>query len=135
MPSFVLLPDALAPHGCHSRGVKQTHLHSKGEKMMGQQQTVAEQQAGGTLRRIMLVVLVAALMALTMAASAMPALAKGGENFGGHYKGEGDGYGGSSQSNGSEQGVINKDKSGQGGVYNNPHRPVVVVIDSPFPTP
>ena len=42
--------------------------------MMGQQQTVAE-QAGGTLRRIMLVVLVAALMALVMAASATSAFA------------------------------------------------------------
>ena len=41
---------------------------------MGQQQTVAE-QAGGTLRRIMLVVLVAALMALVMAASATAAFA------------------------------------------------------------
>jgi hypothetical protein len=41
-------------------------------KMMGQQQTVV---AGSTLRRIATVVLVAALMALTMAASAVPALA------------------------------------------------------------
>ena len=82
----------------------------------------------------MLVALAAALVALVMAASAMPALAKGGDNFGGHYKGQGDGYGGSSQSNGSEQGVSKKDKSGQGGVYNNPHHPVVVVIDDPFPT-
>ena len=41
---------------------------------MGQQQQTLESVA--TLRRIMLVVLVAALMALIMAASAMPAMAK-----------------------------------------------------------
>ena len=84
----------------------------------------------------MIVVLVAALMALTMAASAMPALAKGGYNFGGKGKGQGDGTGGSSPTNGSEQGVNKKDKSYQGGVYNNPHRPVVVIDpctgDCPF---
>jgi hypothetical protein len=44
---------------------------------MGQQQTMAEQQAGGALmRRILMVILVATLMALLMAASAMPATAK-----------------------------------------------------------
>ena len=43
--------------------------------MMGQQQIVTEQQAGGALRRIMLVVLVAALMAMAMAASAATAFA------------------------------------------------------------
>jgi opacity protein-like surface antigen len=93
---------------------------------------VAE-QAGGVLRRIMLVVLVATLMALVMAASAMPALAKGGDNFGGNGEGQGGGIGGSSPTKGSEQGVSKKDKDYQGGVYNNPHRPVVVVVDDPFP--
>ena len=41
--------------------------------MMGQQQTVA----GNALRRIILVIAVAAVMAAMMAASAMPAFAKG----------------------------------------------------------
>ena len=101
---------------------------------MGQQQIVTEQQAGGALRRIMLVVLVAALMAVMMAANAGIALAKGGDNFGGNGKGQGDGIGGSSPTNGSDQGVSKKDKDYQGGVYNNPHRPVVVVVDLPdFP--
>ena len=45
--------------------------------------------------------------------------------------GQGDGYGGSSPTNGSEQGVSKKDKDYQSGVYNNPHRPVVVVVDLP----
>jgi uncharacterized protein YjcR len=45
---------------------------------MGQQQIVAEQQAGGALRRIRLVVLVAALMALMMAATSAPAFAANG---------------------------------------------------------
>jgi hypothetical protein len=85
--------------------------------MMGQQQTVAEQQAGGALRGIVLVVLVATLTALTMVASATPALAKGGDNFGGKGKGQGGGIGGSSQD--------------PDGVSNNPHRPVVVVVDYP----
>jgi hypothetical protein len=93
------------------------------------QETVAE-QAGGALRHIMLVVLIAALMAMMMAVSAMPALAK----VGGNGKGQGDGIGGSSPTNGSDQGVSKKDKDYQGGVYNNPHRPVVVVVDLPdFP--
>ena len=43
---------------------------------MGQQQTMAEQQAGGALmRRILMVILVATLMALLMAASAASAFA------------------------------------------------------------
>ena len=45
--------------------------------MMGQRQTVAEQEAGGALRRIMLVAAAVALMALVMAANAMPAFAVG----------------------------------------------------------
>ena len=45
---------------------------------MGQQQIVAEQQAGGALRRIRLVVLVAALVALMMAATSAPAFAANG---------------------------------------------------------
>ena len=45
---------------------------------MGQQQIVAEQQDGGALRRIRLVVLVAALMALMMAATSAPAFAANG---------------------------------------------------------
>ena len=45
--------------------------------MMGQQQIVAE-QAGGALKRLMLVVLVAALMALMMAVTSAPALAANG---------------------------------------------------------
>jgi hypothetical protein len=44
---------------------------------MGQQQIVAE-QAGGALRRIRLVVLVAALVALMMAATSAPAFAANG---------------------------------------------------------
>jgi hypothetical protein len=97
--------------------------------MMGQQQQtmVAEQQAGSALRRVLLALTVAVLMAVLMAASAMPALAKGGDNFGGNDKGQGGGFGGSSPTNGSEQGVSKKDKSYQGGVYNNSHRPVVVI--------
>ena len=49
--------------------------------MMGQQQQtmVAEQQAGSALRRVLLALTVAVLMAVLMAASAMPALGKGGE--------------------------------------------------------
>ena len=98
--------------------------------MMRQHQETVAEQAGGALRRIMLVVLIAALMAVMMAASAMPALAK----VGGNGKGQGDGIGGSSPTNGSDQGVSKKDKDYQGGVYNNPHRPVVVVVDLPdFP--
>ncbi len=46
--------------------------------MMGQQEMVAEQQAGSTLRRIMLIVLVAALVALMMSVTAAPALAANG---------------------------------------------------------
>ncbi len=96
---------------------------------MGQQQQtmVAEQQAGSALRRVLLALTVAVLMAVLMAASAMPALAKGGDNFGDNDEGQGGGFGGSSPTNGSEQGVSKKDKSYQGGVYNNPHRPVVVI--------
>ena len=90
---------------------------------MGQQQQTMESAAA--LRRIMLVVLVAALMALTMAASAMPALAKGGENFGGNGQGQGGGTGGDSLTNGSLQGVSNKEQSG---VYKNPHKAVVVPV-------
>jgi hypothetical protein len=48
--------------------------------MMGQQQIVAE-QAGGALRRIMLVVLVAAFMALMMTVTAAPALAANKGSF------------------------------------------------------
>ena len=52
--------------------------------MRQHQETVAEQQAGGALRRIMLVVLIAALMAVMMAVTAAPALAaNGGFTFGG----------------------------------------------------
>ena len=52
--------------------------------MMGQHQETWAEQAGGALRRIMLVVLIAALMAVMMAVTAAPALAaNGGFTFGG----------------------------------------------------
>jgi uncharacterized membrane protein len=103
--------------------------------MMGQHQQTME--SGTALRRIVMVVLVAGLMALLMAASAMPALAKAGDGkYGGNDKGQGGGTGGDSPTNGSDKGVSMKDKDYDGGVYNNPHRPVVVVIDDPtLPTP
>ena len=52
--------------------------------MMRQHQETVAEQAGGALRRIMLVVLIAALMAVMMAVTAAPALAaNGGFTFGG----------------------------------------------------
>jgi hypothetical protein len=50
--------------------------------MMGQQEMVAE-QAANAWRRLVLAVTVAALMAVIMAASAMPAMAKNVKNSGG----------------------------------------------------
>ena len=108
--------------------------------MMGQQQIVAEQQAGDALRRIVMVVLVAALMALMvaalmalmMAASAMPALAtpppdRGGENYGGNRNGHGDGVGGTSPFNGSAQGVSKKEQN-ENGVIRNPHLDAIITL-------
>jgi hypothetical protein len=76
---------------------------------MGQHQQTME--SGTALRRIVMVVLVAGLMALLMAASAMPALAKAGDGkYGGNDKGQGGGTGGDSPTNGSDKGVSKKDK-------------------------
>jgi hypothetical protein len=69
------LADVLAHFCWHGLGVKQAHL-TKGKKLMGQQQTVAI--AGSALRRIILVLTVAALIVAIMAASAMPADASRG---------------------------------------------------------
>ena len=81
---------------------------------MGQQQTVA----GNALRRIILALVVAALMAVMMVTLAPSAFAIGGSNYGGNGNGHGGGYGDSSLSQGSDTGTRHKAVFG---VLCNPH--------------
>jgi hypothetical protein len=69
------LPDAPPACPCHAQGVKQTPIYTEKEKkMMGQQRAVAE-QTGSALKRIVLVLAVAAVMAAMMVIMASPAFA------------------------------------------------------------